>query len=462
MSTIINALKSNLPEGAILTGESLKERYYHIWKMGEPLRAKAYLLPRSTEEVSKICSICFEHNQKVIVFGGLTNLVGSTETEGDEIIISMEKLNQIEELDDRSRTMTVQSGVILQKIHEVANAKDLMFPLNFGARGTAQIGGCIATNAGGLRVLKFGMTRAQILGLEVVLMDGTVLSSMKKIIKDNSAYDLKQLFIGSEGTLGIITKAVLKLREAPKARSSAFLGFNHYEKVVDFLKYIDRGMGGSLSGFEVIWKDSYKVMTGPDSSRKPVLDYSYKYYVLVESLGADHELEHSKLQNLIEKTIEEGRAEDAVLAHSEADLEWFWTIREDVKVLAEQTKFDQHFDVSVPINRMGSYVDSVLEKLQASEDVHNAYAFGHLADGNVHFIVAKHNSSDELRLWINDIVYSPLEEMGGSVSAEHGIGLHKKEYLKLCRTKEEIDTMKMLKRNFDPKGLLNKGKVLDV
>jgi len=462
MLEIIEKLKKAIGPEKVLTGEDVKERHYHIWHMGEGLDAKAVVLPTSTKEVSEICRICFEHDQEVIVFGGLTNLVGSTETKGHEIIISMERLNKIEETDALSRTMTVQSGVILENIHAAAKEHDLLFPLNFGARGTAQIGGCISTNAGGLRVLRFGMTRALILGLEAVLMDGTIISSMKKIVKDNSAYDLKQMFIGSEGTLGVVTKAVLKLIEAPKSRNSAFLAFEKYDKVVSFLKHIDKELAGALSGFEVIWRKSYEAMTGSNAQNKPPLPHRYKYYVLVESMGANQDKDRDQLQSIVEQTIINENAIDAVMAFTESDLNWFWNIREDVKVLAEQGSYDQHFDVSAPISEMGAYVDSVEEKINALDKVVAAFPFGHLADGNIHFIVAKESQADELKNAINDIVYNPLTALGGSVSAEHGIGLHKKKYLALCRNPAEIALMKTLKKSFDPKALLNPGKVLDI
>jgi len=214
-----------------------------------------------------------------VVHGGLTGLVGGTATQKEEIVISTEKMNRIEELDKKSRTMTVQAGVILENIHQAASEKNLMFPVSFGAKGTAQIGGIISTNAGGLSVFRYGMTRNLVLGLEAVLADGTVISSMKKIIKDNSGYDLKQLFISSEGTLGIVTKAVLKLEEQPKSRNSAFISLNSYEKIVELLRFMDEGLGGNLSAFELMWEKTYRGLTNEHSSVKPPLPYGYKYYV---------------------------------------------------------------------------------------------------------------------------------------------------------------------------------------
>ena len=213
---------SFLSPDQILGPDDLSQRYHHIWHMDISLKALCVLLPETTQQVSDIMKVCYEKELPVVVHGGLTNLVGSTETNGDEVVLSTERLNNIEEVDTASRTMTVQAGVILENIHDAATGKNLLFPLNFGAKGSAQIGGVISTNAGGLRVLKYGMTRQLVLGLEAITSDGTIISSMKKIIKDNSAYDLKQLFIGSEGTLGIITRAILKLEEAPQSRNAAY------------------------------------------------------------------------------------------------------------------------------------------------------------------------------------------------------------------------------------------------
>ncbi len=459
-NSILSSLTTLLGKDKILSGDELKQRYHHIWHMDKPLKAKAIALPRTTDEVASILKACHTQNQSVIVYGGLTNLVGSTETTGNEVIISMEKMTSIEEVDDQSRTMTVQAGVLLENIQNAAKAKDLLFPLNFGAKGTAQIGGAISTNAGGLQVFRFGMTRNLVLGLEVVLADGTIISSLKKIIKDNSGYDLKQLFIGSEGTLGVITKAVLKLVEAPKSRNSAFVAFNEYDKVVAFLKFIDSGLAGTLSGFEVIWNNTFQTMTSPPAAMKPPLPYDYNYYVLLESLGSDQKRDQQKLQELLEIALENNLILDAALAHTKSDLDWFWQIREDVHVLVAQCNNDQHFDISLPIPLIGNMVEQISEEVKDLPEVEKIFAFGHIADGNIHFIVGKSEESPALIKQINDIIYLPLQSIGGSVSAEHGIGLHKKKYLPICRTPAELQLMKNLKQMMDPKGILNPGKII--
>lgn len=457
---LITALQKILSPDHIITGASLDERYSHIWKMNEGLQARALLIPQNTQELSGIMKICNGMKQNVVIHGGLTNLVGGTESVPSDIVISMEAFRQIEEIDSSSRSMTVQAGVTLQEIQEEARAHDLLFPLNFGAKGSAQIGGIISTNAGGLRVFRFGMTRNLVLGLEVVLADGTVISSLKRIIKDNSAYDLKQLFIGSEGSLGIITRAVLKLVERPLSRCSAFVGLNSYVDVVALLKHMDRGSAGKLSGFELIWQYTYKAMTSPPAHSRAPIPHDYQFYVLVDLMGADQEKDTALLEQLLEQAHGLNLIEDAALAYTESDLDWFWKIREDVHAFVSLCTVDQHFDVSLPIPKIGHYVAEVVEELNSHDDIEHVFPFGHVADGNVHFVVGKTNESDALRLWINDVVYNPLRSIGGSVSAEHGIGMHKKQYLPISRSDEEIALMRKIKNVLDPNGILNRGKVL--
>ncbi len=459
---IVEQLSQAIGAAQVVSGSAVEEGYSHIWKMDEPLKAICLTYPKSTEDVSNILRICNEAQQPVVVFGGRTNLVGGTETSGNEVVISMEKMNTITEVDVQSRTMTAEAGVILQTIQNAATENDLLFPLNFGAKGSAQIGGIVSSNAGGLRVLRYGMTRNLVLGLEVVKADGTIISSLKKIIKDNSAYDLKQLFIGSEGTLGIITKVVLRLSEKPVSRNSAYAGLKDYKQVVSLLKMMDKGLAGTLSGFELMWNSYYTKATTEPAEPKPTLPQHYPYYVLIESMGSQIEKDHEQLQNLLETALTQGLIEDGVMAHTASDLEWFWRIREDVHVISSSCDYDQHFDISLPIALIGTILDQIILNLKKIDGVNAVYTFGHVADGNIHLIVDKKDLTKDLKNSINDVVYGPLKSLGGSVSAEHGIGLHKKPYLSLCRTEEEIELMRTLKRTLDPNGILNPGKVVDI
>lgn len=458
-ATIIDAFYQILSPEQLLTGAELSARYTHIWRMDESLHAKAVLLPKSTEEVSDILKICNVWQQEVVVHGGLTNLVGGTEVTENQVVISLEKLNDLSPVDVSGRSITVGAGVILEEVIRAAAEEDLLFPLNFGAKGSAQIGGVLSTNAGGLRVLKFGMARSLVLGLEVVLADGRILSNLKTIIKDNSGYDLKQLFIGSEGTLGIITKAVLKLVEAPKSRNSAWIGVNGYEDVVRFLKYIDRELAGGLSAYELVWRETFRAMTSASDAVKSPLPYDYEFYVLVESLGSDQEKDRDRLIEIIENAMLDELVMDAAIAYTDADLEWFWKIREDVRVLSSIANNDQHFDISLPIPLIGEYVENIKNSLEKIDEVEEVFIFGHVADGNIHLVIGKSEGSVALKNRVNDIVYAGIAQVNGSVSAEHGIGLDKRAYLHFCKSETEIEVMKTLKSVLDPNGILNPGRI---
>lgn len=458
---MLEQLKQIVTIDRYLDGDQLLDRYTHIWQMDAGLNAICLLMPESTLEISRIVKVCARYKVKIVVHGGLTNLVGGTETNGDEVVISLEKMNAIEEIDPGSRSITVQAGVILENIQTAVTAHNLLFPLNFGARGSAQIGGIISSNAGGLRVLKYGMTRQLVLGLEAVMADGTIISSLKKIIKDNSGYDLKQLFIGSEGTLGIITKAVLKLEELPNSRNAAYLGVQTYAEVVKLLKYFDQELAGKLSGFELIWKNTYQQMTSTSDAVRPPLPYDYNYYILIESLGSQATSDRQEFQDLLEQAVLQELCEDAVMAQAPSEVEWFFRIREDVNNLTDSMTYDQHFDISLPVGLIGSYIEVCYEKLLLIKGVQQVYAFGHVADGNIHFMIGKENLGDDLRLEINNAIYPGLQAIGGSVSAEHGIGIDKKSYLKISRSPEEITLMKILKSTLDPDGILNPGRIID-
>ncbi|MEL6672495.1 MAG: FAD-binding oxidoreductase [Bacteroidota bacterium] len=446
----------------VLQGEALAARYAHIWQQDKSLKVKALLLPRNTDEVSGIMRICHQHRQAVVMHGGLTNLVGGTEASQDLVVISTEKMNQIEEIDPASRSITVQAGVILETVQEAVKEQQLFFPLNFGAKGSAQIGGIIATNAGGLRVFRYGMTRQLVLGLEAVLADGTVISSMKKLIKDNSGYDLRQLFIGSEGTLGIVTRAVLKLVEAPRSRVSAWVALAHYDRVVDFLKFMDGGMAGTLSGFELMWEPTFITQSSPPATVKAPIPYGHPYYVLLEGLGSDQAQDQERMISLLEKALAEGIILEAAPASSESERLRFWKVREEVDVMAFQTPHPQQFDISLPIPLIGEVIAEIRAELERIPEVVVVHSFGHVADGNIHILVGKSEQNQALIDQINEVVYRPLTAIGGSVSAEHGIGEDKKPYLSYCRTEAEIQLMRHLKRSLDPFNLLNPGKLLSM
>lgn len=444
----------------ILTGDRVSERSHHIWSLDQPLKALAVVFPESTQEVSEIVTLCKEHQQPIVVHGGMTNMVGSTETKGNELVISMDKMNQILEIDTVSKTVLVEAGVILEHLHQAVDVEGLMFPVTYGAKGSAQVGGMIATNAGGLRVFRYGMTRNWVLGLEVVLADGTIVSSLKKLVKDNSGLDLKQLFIGSEGTMGIITRAVLKLMIAPKSRNTAVIAIETYAQVVTLLQFMEGALAGTLTGFELIWKDTYAAMIGVLKGKGVPLPVGYPFYVLMETSGTEPQKDRELLEDILVKAFEKGLILDGTIAKSDPEQQHFWRIREDVDHIVAMCSHDQHFDVSLPISQIDAYILEISEELNKILEVDRYFVYGHMADGNIHMVISKTVGSMELKERVNQVIYSPLPGYGGSISAEHGIGVHKKKYLSYSRSSEEIALMKLLKTTLDPSNLLNPGKII--
>ncbi len=459
-NTIISLFIEVLDNSSVLVGESLKSRFYHIWKTDIQLESLCLLLPRTTDEVSSIVKICNDNNQELIIHGGLTNLVGSTISNKTQVVISLEKMNRVIEVDESAKTITCESGVIIEDIINTVKDKNLLLPLNFGARGSAQIGGAVSTNAGGLRVFKYGMTRNLVMGIEAVLPDGTIISSLKKLMKDNSGYDLKQLFIGSEGTLGIVTKVVLRLYRLPKTRYTSLAVSNNYQDVLNLLKIMEDKISSNLTGFELLWNNTYKQMVSDKTQYNKYLPDNYKYYVFIEYMGGDFENDYNLFESIILECVDKGVIDDAVIGKDDKEQVNIWGIREDVAVLADERKFDQQFDISIPIPLIGEIIDKISRELKDCEGVKTIFPFGHVADGNIHFIIGKDSDDNELKSKINDIIYNNTQQVNGSISAEHGIGLDKKKYLIKSRSEDEIELMRLLKKSIDPKNILNPGRVI--
>jgi len=455
MADVIDALVQALGPDTVLTGDAVHGRRAGIWRK-DHIAAKALLRPDSTEAVSRALAICNEFGQPVVAHGGLTGLVESAITGADDVALSLERLNRIEAIDPLNRTMTVQSGVLLQSLQEAAEAEGLMFPLDLGARGSCTIGGNIATNAGGNRVIRFGMTRDMVLGLEAVLADGTVLSSMNRMIKNNAGYDLKQLFIGSEGTLGVVTRAVLRLREQPRTVSTLFVAVEAFDLLPALLKQLDSALGGTVSAFEVMWNDFYRLVTTDPAPHQPPIAQDYPYYVLIEVMGLNNELVEEALADALDNAL----IVDAVIAQSEQQSSQLWAMRDDVAQCFRYAPTIT-FDVSLPIPAMAGYVDEVNDRLQRRFPDGRNFVFGHMGDGNLHLVVSPGERGSGVRAEVEACVYEPLAELGGSVSAEHGVGLEKRPYLHLCRSDTEIEMMRLLKRALDPRGILNPGKIFE-
>ncbi len=443
-------LEAVLGDKGLLQGDALAER---LIPHGHP---NLLIRPESTEQVAAALKLCNDAGQAVVPYGGLTGLVEATTASGQEVAISLERMNKIEEIDVASRTMTVQAGVPLQVVQEAAEAEGMLFPLDIGARGSATIGGNVATNAGGNRVIRYGMMRDQILGMEVVLADGTVLSSMNKIIKNNTGYDLKQLFIGSEGTLGIVTRLVLRLRPEPRSQNMAFLATSTFDEVTTLLNRLDSGLGGSLSAFEVLWSDYYELVTKPPAAGQPPVAHGHGFYILVEALGGDEAADSERFLAVLSELMEEGVVVDGAIAQSQSERDAMWAIRDDVNQVA-QFRPVFAFDISVPLNLMNDYVEEMRESLTARWPENKCMVFGHLGDGNLHVVVGVGDKGAKAE--VERVVYAGLESRGGSISAEHGVGVQKKAYLSLTRSADEIEVMQRIKASLDPKGILNPGKI---
>ena len=452
---LIDALVETLGADRILLNDDVTSRSAGIWRT-DSLQASVLVRPRSTEEVSQTMALCHAHDQTVVAHGGLTGLVESALTKPSDVVISLERMQEIEAINSLERTVVVQSGVVLQTLQETVAEHGLMFPLDLGARGSCTVGGNISTNAGGNRVIRYGMTRDMVLGLEVVLADGTVVNSMNQMIKNNAGYDLKHMFIGSEGTLGIVTRAVLRCRSLVDTQPTVLVGVESFNNLALFLQHMDTGLRGNLSAFEVMWNNYYTLVTTPPAQNQAPLASGYPYYVLVEAIGA----EDSLMEQVLADALEAELIADAVLAMSESQRQQIWALRDDVEQAFQYAPVFV-FDVSLRIPFMEDYVKEVDEALSKAFDEVRNFTLGHMGDGNLHFVVSVGDGSDEARRMVERCVYEPLASIGGSVSAEHGVGLEKKPYLNICRSPEEIELMRCVKRALDPKGLLNPGKIFD-
>jgi FAD/FMN-containing dehydrogenase len=454
MDGIIDRLLDVVGKNDLVSGPDLLERATSYWDPSATT-AKALVRPRSTQQVSEILRLCHEAKQSVVVQGGLTGTVDGAVSGPDDIIICFDKMAAIESVDTSDAVAVIQAGAILQSVQEQLAEQGFLFPLDLGARGSCTIGGNVATNAGGINVLRYGMVRHLILGLEVVLADGTIISSMNQMLKNNTGYDLKQLFIGSEGTLGIITRVVVKLFPIPKSRQTALMATTSFDAVVRLLKIMRSDLAGTLSAYEVMWNNYFNSVTASGGHTAP-LPRDYPYYVLVEAEGAEPEADDARFQRVLEQCFDSGDVIDAVLPKSQSERDALWTIREDFDSLLPAYLYD----VSLPIKAMNTYVER-LDKAFAAWSGESTYVvFGHIADGNLHIFAGPH-ADGEHRGKCDEIVYGCLDGLNGSISAEHGIGIEKKAWLGNTRSAAELELMKSLKKLLDPTAILNPGKIFD-
>lgn len=329
---VISPLQEIVGTSNVLLGDDVAMRNTQ-WGSHSPCLARAIVRPSSTEEVAAIMRLCYEHEQKVVPFGGLTNLVNACLTSPDEIAISLERMNRVEEIDVTGSLMIVQAGTPMQAAQEQADKAGLFFPVDIGARGSCTVGGNVSTNAGGTKVIRHGMTRDNVLGLEAVLADGTVLSSMNRFLKNNSGFDLKHLFIGTEGLLGVVTRVVMRLSAKPASHNVAFLAFGDFERVSSALGLVRGRLSNMLSGFEVMWGNFIRLSADPKYDLHIPLSTEYAYYVLIEGMGADLESDDLLFERVMEALFEETGVLDGVIAKSDKERAAIWAIRDNVETL---------------------------------------------------------------------------------------------------------------------------------
>lgn len=453
---LIDALRAIVGEGGVLTGEDVSGRDPGYFMSS--VEARTLVRPTTTEQVSRVLALCNDHGQPVVVQGGMSGWVRATQTRPCEIILSLERMNVIESVDAANRTAIVQAGVVLEKFQDHVEQYDLIFPLDLGGRGSCQLGGNAATNAGGMRVIRYGMMREQVLGMEVVLADGRIISSMNQMIKNNTGYDLKQLFIGSEGTLGVITRLVLRLREKPVSSNTALVCADSFERIAKLLRYMDGALGGLLSAFELVDNSFYRVNTEA-GRHPPPLPGDKPYYAMIEALGSDQQRDQELFEQVLMEAAERELFDDAILARSEKDRAAIWNIREDLEHIVRDYRPFYAFDVSLPVGAMEAYMGNVTALLKDIWPEGKIAFLGHVGDGNLHIAIGAGTAEDREK--VESCVYEPLRAIGGSVSAEHGIGLEKKPWMAITRNPVERALMQDIKRMLDPKGILNPGKIFD-
>jgi FAD/FMN-containing dehydrogenase len=461
-SELVAALKHIVGDAGFLEGEAVGEKYYSDWRGQGDVRPEFILRPGNTEELSEVMKLCHAAGQSVVAQGGMTGLVAAARPTRNEIPVSFERMTGIDELDVRTGTMTVQSGTPLQVIQEHAEANGFIYPLDLGARGSCTIGGNLATNAGGNRVIRFGMTRDLVLGVEAVLADGTIVSSLNKLIKNNTGYDLKQLFIGSEGTLGLITKAVLRLAPKPESQAVAFCAVADFDAVAGFLHHMKSGLGGNLSAFEVIWQNTYQVTLDNVPGVKAPLGPEHAYYVLTETMGGDQVRDPERFEAVLGKALEDGLIVDAVISKSESEIDELWRVRDSLAEALASQQPAVGFDVSLLIDDMEFFAAEVTRRMDSKWGGSSVWIGGHLGDGNLHLGIKAGSLDPQPKDDIDALVYGLVGELKGSVSAEHGIGTLKKKYLASSRNPAELTMMHALKQALDPKGLLGAGRIFEI
>jgi FAD/FMN-containing dehydrogenase len=466
-SAFLSDLASLVGAANVLTDPALVEGYLVEPRGLFHARALAVARPGSTAEVAAVVAACAKAGVAIVPQGGNTGLVGGQVPDGgaDQLILSLRRLNRIREVDVGAEAMIVEAGVTLAEAQAAATAVDRLFPLSLASEGSCTIGGNLSTNAGGVAVLAYGNARELALGVEVVLADGRIANLLSKLRKDNTGYDLKDLFIGAEGTLGVITAASLKLLPAPRARSTAFIGLADPEAALALLKMAHGRFGQAVTSFELMPRIGLEFVLAYAQGARDPLAKPHPWYVLMELSSHDENGLDGPLTELLGEALEHGTIADAALAATLEQRDAVWRLREDMSDAQKPQGGSIKHDVSVPLGSVPAFLREASAAVPAFMPGARVVAFGHLGDGNIHFNVSQPVGADKqafLEKWyaMNAVVHGVVARYSGSISAEHGIGVLKRELLKQVKDPVALDLMRTLKGALDPRGLLNPGKVL--
>jgi FAD/FMN-containing dehydrogenase len=422
------------------------------------------LRPGSTKEVSELLKIANETSTAIVPQGGNTGLVGGQITHNGEVVLSLQRLDKIREIDPVSNTITCEAGVTLQRAREAAAEADRLYPQLLPSEGSCTIGGNLSTNAGGTAALAHGISRSHALGLEVVLADGRIMNNLNKLKKDNTGYDLRDLFIGAEGTLGVITAAVLRLVPRPRSVETAWAAIPDVQAAVDLLGLAAERTAGGVTSFEIMARMGIDIVVKHGGARDPLATKS-PYSVLIELSSQRPEGLREPMEQILAEGLEKGLVLDATIAESVEQGKAFWKIREQFGEMQGREGGSIKHDVSVPVAKIPAFIEEANAAAVKLIPGSRPLPFGHVGDGNIHYNISQPAGADKaafLKRWddMNDVVYKIVLKYGGSVSAEHGVGIVKRDYLPKIKDPVAYDLMKTLKRTLDPKGILNPGKVL--
>jgi FAD/FMN-containing dehydrogenase len=467
ISSVLADIRQRLGPQAVITDEAEMMAYLVEERGNYRGCSWAVIRPRTVEDVAFVLTKAAQAGLSVVPQGGNTGLVGGAVAAG-ELILSLGRLNSIRAIDPVDFTLIAEAGVILKQVQQAAEAAGCLFPLSLASEGTAQLGGLVAANAGGTGVLRYGNMRDLVLGLEVVLPDGRVWKGLKRLRKNNEGYDLKQLFIGSEGTLGVITAAVLKLYPRPKSYAAAFVGLASPDNALALFKRAQDGGGDTLTAFELLPAYGLEITLKHASGAARPLAGPHAWYVLFELSSARAGEDLSTLvEDILAAAYEADLVEDATIAASEAQRAELWRLRENLPEARKHEGASINFDISVPVSAVPIFLDRALALVTREIPGVRPCPFGHMGDGNIHFNLSQPENADAAaflgaRERVSRLVHDLVHEMGGSIAAEHGIGLLKREELARLADPVGLELMRALKRTLDSAGTLNPGKVIEV